>query len=329
MGAAALAAPTGASTIGATGGVTVQQKLDSLTTGLGSIVTSNVSSVNSVGPDGSGNIALTTDNLPESGTPTNQWFTAARVRSVVLTGLSIASSAAAAATDSVLVAIGKLQAQFNTKDSSGGFPGLTGFAINLFNAAGAIKSALASAATTARTWTFPDKDGTVAMTSDIPGNTMVLLGTATVSSAVAAINFLNTFTSAYNRYVIEVEGVFSVNADTLAVRLANSGAADTATVYSVIGANSAALSSTASFFSVAALASSSTDSKAVLTMEIRNVNDVNSYKSLGVRGIASNKAIAAEGMYSATRVVTGFTMFFSGANNIVGGTVRVYGIKNS
>ena len=54
-----------------------------------------------------------------------------------------------------------------TKDVTGGYPGLTLFKINLKNAAGTITSFLTSIATSARTWTFPDKDGTVAMTSDI------------------------------------------------------------------------------------------------------------------------------------------------------------------
>lgn len=125
-----------------------------------------ISSVNSVTPQ-AGNVSITTDNIPEPGAPTNQWFTAARVRGVVLTGLSLATNAAASASDTVLQAIGKLQAQVNTKDATGGFPGMTGFAINLKNAAGTIVSKLASAATVARTWTFPDKDGTVAMLSDM------------------------------------------------------------------------------------------------------------------------------------------------------------------
>lgn len=53
--------------------------------------------------------AATTDDLTEGAT--NQWFTAARVRSAVLTGLSLATSAVIAATDTVLQAFGKLQAQ--------------------------------------------------------------------------------------------------------------------------------------------------------------------------------------------------------------------------
>jgi hypothetical protein len=55
------------------------------------------------------------------------------------------------------------------KDTSGGYAGLTLFKLNLRNAANTVTSWFTTAATVARTWTMPDKDGTVAMTSDITG----------------------------------------------------------------------------------------------------------------------------------------------------------------
>lgn len=65
--------------------------------------------------------------------------------------------------------IGYVPENAANKDATGGYAGLSGFSIKLKNALGTVTSFLASAATTARTWTFPDKDGTVAMTSDITG----------------------------------------------------------------------------------------------------------------------------------------------------------------
>jgi hypothetical protein len=53
------------------------------------------------------------------------------------------------------------------KDTNDGYPGLEGFGIRLHDALGTIASVLVSVATTVRTWTFPDKSGTVAMTSDV------------------------------------------------------------------------------------------------------------------------------------------------------------------
>lgn len=56
----------------------------------------------------------TTDALTEG--TTNLYFTAARVLAVVLSGLSTATSAAITAGDSILSALGKLQAQINGKE---------------------------------------------------------------------------------------------------------------------------------------------------------------------------------------------------------------------
>jgi hypothetical protein len=64
----------------------------------------NVQSVNTK----TGAVVLTTTDISEG---TNEYFTAARVRAVVLTGLSLITNAVISATDSVLVAFGKLQAQ--------------------------------------------------------------------------------------------------------------------------------------------------------------------------------------------------------------------------
>jgi len=53
------------------------------------------------------------------------------------------------------------------KDASNGYPGLTLFKINFKNVAGTFTSFFTNSNTAARTYTFPDKDGTVAMTSDV------------------------------------------------------------------------------------------------------------------------------------------------------------------
>jgi hypothetical protein len=64
----------------------------------------NVQSVNTK----TGAVVLTTTDINEG---TNEYFTDTRVRAVVLTGLSLVTNAVISATDSVLVAFGKLQAQ--------------------------------------------------------------------------------------------------------------------------------------------------------------------------------------------------------------------------
>jgi len=65
--------------------------------------------------------------------------------------------------------IAKLRDESQTlvsKDASGGYAGLTLFKLNLKNAANTFTNFLTNATTAARTWTMPDKDGTVAMLND-------------------------------------------------------------------------------------------------------------------------------------------------------------------
>jgi hypothetical protein len=71
--------------------------------------TDSVSSVNGQ----TGAVSLDSDDISEGAT--NLYFTATRVRSVVLTGLSVATDAAIAATDTILEAFGKLQAQVTSR----------------------------------------------------------------------------------------------------------------------------------------------------------------------------------------------------------------------
>lgn len=64
----------------------------------------------------SGNVTLDTSEIPEN--PSALYFTATRVRDAVLTGLSTATNAIISATDSVLSAFGKLQAQITANLST-------------------------------------------------------------------------------------------------------------------------------------------------------------------------------------------------------------------
>jgi len=69
--------------------------------------------VTSVNGD-TGDVVLTTDNVAEGST--NLYFTVARVRATILTGISFVSGAVITATDTVLSALGKLQKQISSID---------------------------------------------------------------------------------------------------------------------------------------------------------------------------------------------------------------------
>lgn len=71
--------------------------------------------------DGSANISFSTDATAEGAS--NLYFTLQRVRDTVLTGFSTASNAVVSAADSVLAALGKLQAQISERVSWSGATG--------------------------------------------------------------------------------------------------------------------------------------------------------------------------------------------------------------
>lgn len=87
------------------------------------------------------------------------------------------------------------------KDTTGGYAGLTVFKLNVMNAAGNVKSFFTTLATSARTYTLPDKDGTIAMLSDLTSGEATANKDATggyVGLTLFKINFknaANTFTS--------------------------------------------------------------------------------------------------------------------------------------
>jgi hypothetical protein len=60
-----------------------------------------------------GTVVLNTSHISEN---TNLYFTEARVRAALLTGFTVGTNTAIVATDSVLVAMGKIQAQINAKE---------------------------------------------------------------------------------------------------------------------------------------------------------------------------------------------------------------------
>lgn len=305
------------------------------------VVQGTVSSVNGITSAVGGNVSLTTDNLPESGAPTNQWFTAARARNAILTGLSLATNAAIVAADTMVVAFGKLQAQISAntaaiagKDAADGYAGLTGFAINIKNAAGTIVSKLTSVATAARTIVFPDKDGTVALLSDIPASgSMVLLGQITVGSPVANIDFLTAFTSQYDEIAISIHGLRTSVNDAVSLRVCVGGVVQTASYYYASTGEASAAVASPQFLINPSITSSAGSLSAKIS--ILNVNDtaINVDKGIIVTGgyfdsTSSRRMLFRSGAIAITSALSGFRLNCS-TGNIASGTVRVYGIKNS
>jgi hypothetical protein len=161
---------------------------------------------------------------------------------------------------------------------------------------------------------------------------MFLLATATVSSAVANIDFLNVFSSTYDNYIIEILGLVPQNNTALNLRLAKSGVVDTGANYYYAGPNVTGTNGT-SFPITSAAVTTSSGFGAVTTVEIRNANDAVRHKSMTTVGTFFDNTPTANTVdyscaYSFASAISGFRLYF-GTGNITAGTVRVYGIKNT
>jgi len=159
---------------------------------------------------------------------------------------------------------------------------------------------------------------------------MVLIGAATITSPVALINFLTLFSAQYNKYVVEFEGLAASSSAGIRLRLATAGAANAGALYtSSMNPGNTTTSATQDGFNFGTAQVPISG-----TLEIRNANDPVNVKAIGCRNIYANGSgtyvsLIAEGLFVGTQVASGFQLFLSAAGNFTGGTVRVYGIKNT
>ena len=239
------------------------------------------------------------------------------VRGTLLTGLDLAVNAAITAGDSLLTMAGKLQRQITER------VGLTDFKINFRNIADTFTSFLTNANTAARTYTFPDKDGTVAMTSDIPSaSAMTLLGSATVGSAVANIDFLSTFSASYDKYIIELHGITASASQTILMQFANAGVVDAGASYTDSQTPGGTLTAGSTFFNTNTASNSIS-----MTITVMNTNGAGR-KAVWFDLITATTPRVYGANYTPANTVSGFRLYLAGAANFTGGTLRVYGIKN-
>lgn len=118
-----------------------------------------------------------------------------------------------------------LKQNASAKDASGGFAGLTLFAINFWNALGTIKSTFTNANTAARTYLFPDKDITVAGIADItwqqlPDKPTTLAGYGVTSVAWSNVSGAPTTIAGYGITDITV-AAFNTNTTNIAANTQN------------------------------------------------------------------------------------------------------------
>lgn len=161
------------------------------------------------------------------------------------------------------------------------------------------------------------------------GGSIALLNSYVISGSPSLVSLLNIFTSSYDKYIIDIEGLTCSSAATLTVQLANAGVLDTSSqhYYNPAGSgNNLTSPGTTSQFQFGTIGNSS-NIAATLTLEVRNANQSSTPKGFGVRGMANLSTIITEGAYSGG-AVSGFQLGLT-TGTFANGTIRVYGVKNS
>lgn len=162
-----------------------------------------------------------------------------------------------------------------------------------------------------------------------------LLATLTPTAA-ANVDFLSTFTSTYDNYLVVAEGLTNnagASTDQLLMRLANAGAADSGSKYAIAGNVATTLVGTSFGFAGNVLGNGKG-----ITFQARicNVNDSTNLKiaffDTGCQSAATPQYqfTTYGGAYDSANAVSGFTLYWSGGANFgATGKVRVYGYNNS
>lgn len=185
---------------------------------------------------------------------------------------------------------------------------------------------------TTRTVALPDKNGTLAMTSDL---SFVLLATLTPTAA-ANVDALSTFTSSYDNYLIIGEGIKPATNDNLQVRFAVAGTADSGANYYYSATSGASVTVAGTSASIIPNLTSA-GVGACFQLIISNCNDATNIKS--AHSFATGQIAATPGYsvgaggytaYAAANAVSGVRFFWNGGANFAAtGKIRIYGYNNT
>lgn len=176
---------------------------------------------------------------------------------------------------------------------------------------------------------FFQRTGDKGDTGPAGSNYLQLLSQATVGTAVANIDFLSVFSSTYDTYIVEIEGMLASASSSLQVWMAKAGAVDaTANYYTPIPDGGTTSSGNTLMQATSGIPTSGSASAFSATLRFRNANSATLLKGLSIQGFGSGISCVREGGYYAANAVTGFRLAAS-SGNITAGTIRIYGLKNS
>lgn len=160
-----------------------------------------------------------------------------------------------------------------------------------------------------------------------------LLASTTLSTDVANVDFLNIFSSAYDRYTIEVQSMrASSSGNGLSFRFAVGGAIVTSGYFSANGPGNTIGTAASASIPIGYLSSSAAQ-PTTLTIEVRNANRTTP-KGLGVRGMTFDsssgtlKNNSLESGYGGG-AISGFRIYADSSTIAAGADIRIYGHRNN
>jgi hypothetical protein len=161
---------------------------------------------------------------------------------------------------------------------------------------------------------------------------LTLLATITPTAA-ANVDFLSTFTSLYDNYLIIGSGIKPAADDYMKIRLANAGVVDTAANFGAapVGASSPNTDTNLQIVGMTTAAGKG----AGFSVTVNNCNDTSNGKTLTTVGASQDsatptwQAVEYFGFYTNSAAVTGIRFYWSGGSNFAAtGKIRVYGYQN-
>ena len=172
---------------------------------------------------------------------------------------------------------------------------------------------------------------------------MTLVANATIGTGVTSVNIDNVFSSAYRNYQIIVNGLLTGTVDSLEFRVRDSGGTISTSTYSFMGIemNTGAIgvitargSAAATFARVGTTGGSTSPSSFnsviyVCAPNLAQPTNIISSSSTNAQGSIAAVANWGNGNHFSSTVVTGFAILQGGGASFTGGTIQVYGLRDS
>lgn len=168
----------------------------------------------------------------------------------------------------------------------------------------------------------------------LTGSGLVLI--ATISPTVSAnVDFLSTFKSVYNNYLVIYEGIKPTADDTLCVQMAVAGVASTAAHYA--GGVGSTVTSSFQFMNISSQPVTSAGAGTSGEVTVFNTNSTTTGKTISnhsscqtTGGANSFFGNSVWGVFPAASVVTGVRFFWSNGNNFSAtGKIKIYAVANT